>query len=171
MFRSFSNWGGIVGLILLCSLSAGCGSDGYATATVTGTVTCNGKPAHGGVITFRPVDAPAETGRPAGHPGRVAFATVQEDGSFTMLMDTAANVDQASGALIGPHEVFFQPPRTQPWKPTAEERGNMTPAELVEYQKELDQLPVYKPLACGTGITPDKVTVEPGTNKFEFTLK
>ena len=171
MIRPSGRVGCLVCVAVLAAAVAGCRDNPYATADVSGTVLCDGKPAYGGVIRFRPKDTPGETGRQAGHPGRNAFATVEEDGTFTMLMDTAQDIDQASGALIGQHEVFWEPPRSTPWRPTGEDRQNMTPAELEEYQRDvLDKLPYYPAIPCGRENSPKEVEVKPGENEFEFTL-
>ena len=124
MLRSSSRRRAIFSLTILGLLTAGCGRNPYRTAPVTGTVMCNGKPANGGVIRFRPVDAPEETGRPPGQPGREAFATVEQDGTFTLMMDTAADATQGRGALIGRHEVIFELPRTKPVPIPADDRGS-----------------------------------------------
>src|SRR4051794_40604635 len=80
----------------------GCRSP-YAAAPVSGTVmTCEGKPAEGGVVTFTPLDDPGRTGRPAGHAGWASSGTVGPDGRFTL---TALDGRSGDGALIGPHRV------------------------------------------------------------------
>jgi hypothetical protein len=161
----------ILGLAVLAVTAAGCGSNPYRTAPVSGTVMCNGKPAFGGTIRFRPVDAPEETGRPPGQPGREAFATVEEDGTFTLMMDTAADATQAGGALIGRHEVIFESPRTKPVPIPADDREGLTAAEVQALRADIDRrYPVYQPLACSAEITPREVEVVAGQNVFEFTL-
>lgn len=170
MIRRLGRVGTRLSLVIVGGLALGCGDDPYQTASVTGTVLCDGKPAYGGTIRFRPIDAPQETGRPPGQPGRDAFATVEEDGTFELFMDTPASVNRAEGALIGRHQVFFDLPRTEPWKPSPEERMEFTPEELEELKAEYEKLPVYDPIPCGRQISPSEVTVEPGTNQFEFSL-
>lgn len=155
----------------LAGAAGGCGSGLYDTATVTGTVMCDGQPAAGGMIRFRPVDAPEETGRPPGEPGREAFATVGKDGTFTLMMDTAADASRDSGALIGRHDVIFEMPRTEPAPIDAEDRAWMSPEQLKELRAELDKkFPVGQPLSCSAEITPNQVEVEAGENVFEFEL-
>lgn len=160
-------------LILVCSLAAavrltGCGS-GERVATVTGSVTCDGKPAHGGIVLFAPVDDPAATGRPQGQPGRTSTALVGPDGRFSLTMEALGQEPEQRGALVGPHHVMFRPPRTTPW-----ELNNLDLAlpaeELAKLKAELAAKPVYQPLSCGLDITPNSVSVKDGANDFEFKL-
>jgi hypothetical protein len=156
---------------MLGMLCSGCGENLYETAEVTGRVTCNGKPAVGGYVVFEPIDAPEKTGRPAGNPGRIARGIVQEDGSFTLVLDPRGPELAKEGAFTGPHRISFIPPLTEPipWDPA----DNWLPPEDQEkLKKELAATPVFKPLECGPeGITPTEVEVKPGTNEFEFTLQ
>jgi hypothetical protein len=155
---------------VLSLLGAGCSDDPYKLTEVTGTVTCNGKPAWGGFVVFEPVDASEKTGRPPGEPGGVSRGIVGEDGSFTLMMDPKGEYEQRDGALTGPHRVSFLPPRTEPaeFSPADE----WMPAEEKERAKaELAAIPVFKPLDCGNAISPNEVeVVQGGENNFSFTL-
>src|SRR5688572_21315179 len=117
-------------------LAAGGCNDPYKLVTVRGRVTtCEGKPATGGLVTFTPVDAPTETGRPGGQPGRISQGTVGEDGTFAL---TYTNGAPGSGAVTGPHRVSFQmPPTTRPTI-DAETRAGSSPEALIEIQKDFD---------------------------------
>ena len=146
---------------------AGCSGNPYEFAPVRGRITCDDKPAAGGVITFQPIDAPEKTGRPAGHSGTASTAMVGEDGTFTLK-----SIDGSSeGALIGPHQVLFQAPPTKRPTLSADDRASMTPDELKAAEAEIASRPVYPPLACSTNVAPSEVEVKPGENEFVFTLQ
>ncbi|HTI49311.1 MAG TPA: hypothetical protein VL475_00115 [Planctomycetaceae bacterium] len=161
-------WPAFAGLIAAVSL-AGCGDSLYQAAPVTGTVLCDGKPATGGVVVFQPADAPKETGRPEGEPGLTSTGIVGEDGTFTLMVEARGFDSPRTGALIGPHHVFFRPPRTTPWELDPSDRA-LPPEQLAKLKEELAKRPVYKPLACGDRINPDTTTVKAGKNSFQFTL-
>jgi hypothetical protein len=149
------------------SLFSGCGNP-YQMAPVRGRMTCNGKPATGGVVIFQPMDAPEKTGRKPGHPGSASSGTIGEDGTFTL---TSVDGKSGAGALLGPHRIIFQPPPTR--RPTipAEERALMSPEEIKEVAETIRRMPIYPPLPCSTNATPGEVEVKPGGNEFEFTLR
>jgi hypothetical protein len=169
-FGCRGNVGGLVAIVACSAMvvvTCGCGGDPYQYAPVRGRVTCNDKPAAGGVIIFQPIDSPDKTGRPAGHSGSASSATIGEDGSFTLK-----SIDGASeGALIGPHQVIFQAPPTKRPTLTAEDRASMTPEELKRAEAEIASRKVYPPLACSTNVAPGEVEVQPGENDFTFTLQ
>src|SRR5262245_42539338 len=81
-----------------CGLLAGCGGPSYPTAPVSGRVTCDGKPVPGAEVEFQPIDAPAETGRPAGNPGSPSAGRVGEDGRFSL---TVVGANAGPGAVVG----------------------------------------------------------------------
>jgi len=163
-----SRLSGIVSL-LLSALLAGCGGDLYQTASVQGSVTTfEGKPAYGGEVIFSPVEAPGETGRPAGNPGQGSSGMVGEDGTFTL---TLKGDRPQPGAVIGRHRVMFKLPATKPPTLTKEERESLSPEELKQALTEIAQWkPAYPEIPCSDQITPAEVDVVRGDNRFEFTL-
>jgi hypothetical protein len=147
----------------------GCGNSLYKTATVTGTVFCDGEPAAGGTVILRPIDAPDKTGRSKNMPGPSATAIVGDDGTFSLSLVPIGDDTGTSGALIGPHQVIFGMPPTGARK-VARGREELSPEVLAELKEDLDDEPVYKPLACGRAIWPDTVEVLAGKNVFDFVL-
>lgn len=94
-----------VSLVLLaaCSLaSAGCG-EAYQVAPVSGTVTLDGKPLPGVVVTFQP--AIEQNQRAI---GPASSATTGPDGRYTLHLVT---VDRKPGAVVGKHTVRIMKPR------------------------------------------------------------
>jgi hypothetical protein len=151
----------------LVALLAGCGNP-YELATVRGRVlTCEGKPAAGGVVIFRPIDDPDATGRPKGNPGREARGTVGEDGAFTL---TTIGITPAPGAATGRHTVSFQMPPTRRPVLQPDEKAGMSPEEIRKFEADYASRPVYAPLPCSDQIEPGEVTVVSGDNDFEFKL-
>ncbi len=167
MYRSQGRMAIALCAALVVSQLAGCRNP-YQLAKVRGYVTCQGKPATGGVIVFQPLDAPEQTGRPKGHPGNASEGTVGEDGTFTLTFDGSAG---GEGALLGPHQVFFRMPPTK--RPTllAEERQIMSPEEIKAVEAEFSRRPVYSPLPCSANLAPGDVEVKPGQNEYVFTLR
>jgi hypothetical protein len=157
-----------VGVAALSGLLTGCGSNAYQLAPVRGRVTCQGKPAVGGVVTFMPINSPERTGRPAGYTGVASKGTVGADGTFTL---TSLDGKSGAGALVGPHRVLFQPPPTRRPTLSADDRAAMSPEEIRAAEEANSRLPVYPPLPCGTDPTPGEVEVKPGDNEFTFTLQ
>jgi hypothetical protein len=154
-------------LAIMSAGSAGCGGGEYEMAAVSGMVTCQGQPVAGGVITFYPIDAPEKTGRKPGFAGGPSQATIQDDGSFTLM---PIDAQQGSGALVGPHMVQFAlPPTTRP-RLTADDRAAMSAEEAKKWDEEFSSRPVYPPCPCSAAIQPAEVEVKSGDNKFEFTL-
>ena len=149
-------------------VGVGCGSNSYQMAAVSGRVTCQGKPAAGGVVIFQPIDAPERTGRSAGHPGGASSGTVGADGTFTLKAQDGKSGD---GALVGPHRVLFQPPPTKRPPITADDRSVLSPEELKALEQDIARRPVYPPLPCADKVTPGEVEVKPGKTEFEFTLQ
>ncbi|MCR9291556.1 MAG: hypothetical protein NXI32_02480 [bacterium] len=81
------------GLMLACIVViAGCGSDRPPLASLTGTVTLDGKPVQYGGLMFSPVDG-----------GRPSLAGLNEKGEFE-----ASYVYGVPGAIIGKHRVVFE---------------------------------------------------------------
>jgi hypothetical protein len=158
----------IVLLVAIVALMlSGCGNQ-YKFAPVKGRITCNGKPAAGGIIIFQPMDDPKKTGRPSGHSGMASSATIAEDGSFTLK---AIDGTSGDGALIGPHQIIFQAPPTTRFTIPAEDRAVMSPEEIKATEEEIARRPIYPPLACSTNVEPAEVEVKAGSNEFEFKLQ
>lgn len=153
---------------LLLTVLLGCGRSAYELADVRGRVmTCQGKPATGGVVMFQPIDDPAATGRKSGNPGRPARGTVGLDGSFTLA---TIGIEEQPGAVTGRHLVTFKMPPTKRPTLTSEDRVGMSPDEIKKWEAEFATWPVYSPLPCSDQIQPGEVTVKSGTNELEFKL-
>lgn len=153
--------------ICLAASVAGCGN-AYELATVRGRVlTCEGKPAAGGVVIFRPIDDPDVTGRPKGNPGREARGTVADDGTFTL---TTIGIDPSPGAVTGRHNVTFQMPPSRRPVLLPDEKAGMSADEAAQVEADFASRPVYAPLPCSDQIQPAEVTVASGENDFEFKL-
>ena len=153
---------------VILTLGSGCKADPYKLVSVHGSVTtCDGKPAAGGTVVFYPVDAPDQTGRKAGNPGREARGTVGDDGTFTL---TTIGIQPKPGAVMGPHKVAFEMP--PPRRPTlsADDRTAMTPDEAKQVEAELAARKVYAPIFCSDQIQPGEVVVKADNNNFEFKL-
>jgi hypothetical protein len=157
----------VLAIALLALASAGCGNL-YQQAPVRGRVTCDGQPATGGTIIFQPVDDPSRTGRPVGEPGIASSGVIGEDGSFEL-----ASIDPSlgEGAVIGPHQLIFQPPPTKRPVLVADERAVMSEAEIEAAEAELANFKIYPPLACSELLEPAAVEVQAGQNEFVFTLR
>lgn len=173
MIRSFAPMGVAIAATSIGLFGSGCDADPYRNfAPVSGRVTCDGKPATGGTIMFRPRDEPEKTGRKPGHPGVGSIAVIGEDGKFALAREELVSGSGPAGALIGFHHVTFKLPNTEIPRVGADERANFTPEELAELEKQLAAtIKVYKPLGCSKTISPDLVEVKPGENVFEFTLQ
>jgi hypothetical protein len=167
MLKRLPRLGLALAAVLAGGLVSGCGSDPYQMASVRGRVTCDGKPATGAIVIFQPLDAPDKTGRPAGFSGTASNGTVEKDGTFTLM---AMDGKSGAGALIGPHQVFFQPPPTRRPTLSADDRASMSPEEIRAAEESNRRLPIYPPLPCSDQITPSEVEVKAGDNEFEFTL-
>jgi hypothetical protein len=158
----------VFALVGSLAILSGCGGGLYELAGVQGTVlTCEGKPAAGGVVVFYPIDDPKTTGRPQGNPGREARGTVADDGTFSL---TSIGMSPAPGAVTGRHRVVFEMPPTKPARLSAEDRENMSLEEQKQVEAELAARPVYRPIPCSTKMEPGEVTVVAGGNRFEFKL-
>jgi hypothetical protein len=153
-----------------CILSGCGGADSYEKAVVTGRVMCGDKPAWGGYITFEPIDAPDKTGRPEGNPGGRSVAQVDKDGNFRLTYEARGANSEEDGAVIGPHEVAWTPPQTEPRKWSAQDNW-LPEEEKAKLKAEMAAEPVYPKLNCGLAITPSQVEVQPGENNFAFTLE
>lgn len=107
---------GLICLILV--ISAGCGNDRPPLASLTGTVTLDGKPVQYAGLMFSPVDG-----------GRPSVGGTNEKGEFKAMY-----VYGVPGAIIGKHRVLFEEgsPDTGPeseedeFKPYAPPANNYT---------------------------------------------
>jgi len=98
-----------VPLAFVCVASGCGGGQGYKAAPVSGTVTIDGNPVAGIVVTFQPVGA-GQT------PGPGSTGKTDENGKFTLRFATQ---DRKPGAVVGKHRVSFAT-----WM---EEQGDVTP--------------------------------------------
>ena len=167
IYRRVTTCIGIFALVIVST--SGCGRDLYATVRVTGKVLCEGAPATGGPVVFRPLEAPEKTGRPKNNPGQSATGVVNSDGSFSLSLPPIGSRKGRSGALIGPHEVLFRLPRTERRKlePSLE---RLPPADFERLKAEIENEPIYAPLSCSRAIWPDTFDVKAGGNIANFVL-
>jgi len=92
MTRFFSYSFATLGLLALI-VTVGCGPSGLGVQPVTGTVTYNGEPLEGAVVTFISTD-------PLGHG---ATGTTAANGTYSLTTHAAAS----SGAVIGDYDVVI----------------------------------------------------------------
>jgi hypothetical protein len=83
-------------LLLLLPLTAGCGSEPYQVASVSGRVTLNGNPLPKATVSFAPI---AVAGNP--EPGPGSNGTTDENGRYSLRL---LGKDR-SGAVVGKHKV------------------------------------------------------------------
>jgi hypothetical protein len=81
-------------LAALAVLSAGCGSESYKTARVSGRVTLNDQPLANAAVMFQPVGAGA-------NPGPGSAGVTDADGRYTLLIIGK----KTKGAVVGKHKV------------------------------------------------------------------
>jgi hypothetical protein len=86
-----------LGLGLLVATWAGCGADA-SLAPVSGTVTADGQPVQGGVVTFAPIQSEGTGGKPA-------VGEVGTNGTFQLGTNAAGD-----GAAVGRHRVIYSAP-------------------------------------------------------------
>jgi hypothetical protein len=85
-------------LVPLPLLLAGCGSESYKTAHVSGKVTLNKKVLANAYVTFQPVATEANK-----NPGPGSGGKTDSDGRFTLTL--TAPDRHGSGAVVGKHKV------------------------------------------------------------------
>jgi hypothetical protein len=133
-------WAGGVAISLVALV--GCSKQSSALTEVSGTVTLDGKPLSGVLVTFYPVSAVSTDARRAYSKG-----TTDESGKFTLTCE-----DGRPGAVTGKHKVTVDWPRNYdrsvPAKPTAPPIP--TPYTLVS------TTPMEKEVAAG----PNTIAVE-----------
>jgi hypothetical protein len=130
-------------MLVLFSVSAGCGANLPPLGTVSGTVTQDGQPVEGVSIEFIPVEG-----------GRPSMALTNELGEYEAKY--LADVD---GALIGTHRIRYQNNGPQP------EASDDPDAMVMPGQAPTS--------VNGRVMTPDEIVVEDGSNEinFEFVSK
>jgi hypothetical protein len=79
-----------LGLVLVV-LTVGCGTTGPEVASVSGTITLDGKPLENATVTFQPVS------------GRPSFGTTDKDGKYEMGYTL-----QRSGVMLGKNSVYIR---------------------------------------------------------------
>lgn len=91
---------GLVSLLFCCVvlLCTGCGEDKYPLASVSGKVTCNGKPLKDVIVVFQPVGDQTDKE----FPGKPASGTTDENGEYYLSTFKPTSGD---GAIIGTHTV------------------------------------------------------------------
>ena len=108
-------------MIMFCailSLLSGCGDSGPELAAVTGTITLDGNPLHGALVTFRPTGEVATT----------SYGVSNKDGFYSLMFTR-----DKSGAMPGDYEVDIE--TTMPSK-----------SELAEMKAEGKEPPPFVPL-------------------------
>lgn len=78
-------------LLALSVLAVGCGPGGPEVASVTGTVTLDGKPLKNATVTFQPTS------------GRPSFGTTDEQGQYEMGYSL-----ERSGVMLGKNTVYIR---------------------------------------------------------------
>lgn len=92
-------------VVSICMLMAGCGGSGFKTAPVNGTVTLDGEPLSGAVVTFTPL--PIE-GQPV--VGPFSYGRCDSSGNFELNL----RKNQGKGAVVGEHSVQVSIPEYDP---------------------------------------------------------
>jgi hypothetical protein len=82
--------------LALAPLLAGCGSEPYRTARVSGRITLNGQPLANAAIVFQPVAAGSDI-----NPGPGSGAFTDADGRYSLKLTGK----DTSGAVVGKHKV------------------------------------------------------------------
>lgn len=100
--RFFESLASACAVMILGLAGCGGGLERLPTASVTGTVTCNGKPVDSIIVLFEPLGS--------GEAGKQGYAVADADGNFTV--STYGNND---GAVIGKHRVRVMAPDKQGW--------------------------------------------------------
>jgi hypothetical protein len=120
-------------IVAACLLSSsGCGSS-ERVVSVSGTVTHNGKPISGLVVSFVP-DGVTETG--------VSSGETDENGKYSLKVAKSGS----SGAVVGKHKVWVSLPREAPTDVDKEERAKKqkTKATTTTTKVPTDLAPILK---------------------------
>lgn len=89
----------ILALLPATLLLVGCGGEKYPLASVTGTVTCQGKPLVGVIVAFTPTGDSID----ADFPGKAATSITDENGEYDL-----STYEPGDGAIVGQHIVALQ---------------------------------------------------------------
>ena len=81
----------------LALLTAGCSSEPYKTAPVSGQITLNGKPLAGAAVLFQPIATDGNN-----NPGPGSTGITDADGRYTLTLTT---LREPKGAVVGKHMV------------------------------------------------------------------
>ena len=113
MMKANWNWKLWVSLLLVATL-VGCGQKANRpkTVPVSGTVTYNGKPVQGAVVTFNPTDRKV---------GKTAIATTDASGKYTLM-----TFEQGDGAIPGTYKVTISKVDTSKSSASAADAGSAT---------------------------------------------
>jgi hypothetical protein len=82
-------------LLFVACAAVGCGTDGPVLADVTGTVTLDGKPLQGAVVTFAPEKE-----------GSTSYGMTDAEGNYSLMYSR-----DKSGAMVGKHNVSVETER------------------------------------------------------------
>lgn len=141
----------VVGLPLLLS-AAGCGSEPYKVAPVSGTATLDGKPLANAWVTFMPVGTKENP-----NPGPTSAGKTDANGRFTLSIEPGR-----PGAVVGAHKVSVNAAAGE-GKGEDRDAGGTRAAK----EKEKEKLPdVYNTRTTLTFDVPPE-----GTDKADFPLK
>ena len=131
-------------LMLPGVLLPGCGGSGLSLGTVSGKVTCQGKPVTVGTVVFVPEKGPSASGALDAN-GRYALSTKSP----------------GDGAVVGKHRVIVSPPtKGLPLEPGK----RPSPRTVV---KPISNIPLKFQNVKTSGLSAD---VRPGNNAFDFDL-
>jgi hypothetical protein len=127
-------------LSLMLFATAGCGK-ASSLAEVSGTVTLNGKPLPGVLVTFYPI---AEKGD---QPLAMSFGTSDDNGKFTLTCQ-----DNRPGAFVGKHRV------TVTWPPKDRSPPPANRPVLPVAVMAIGHTPLQKDVTAGQNTIPVEVT-------------
>jgi hypothetical protein len=115
----------------VCVLSvSGCGG-GERVVSVSGTVTHNGQPVPGIVVSFVPQSV-TETG--------VSTGETDQDGKYSLTVVKSGS----SGAVVGKHKVWISPPREAPSASDKEDKPKKQKAKTTAAKVPAELAPILK---------------------------
>lgn len=131
-------------LAAVAFVSAGCSSDGYQVASISGRVTLDGKPVEKVAVMFQPV-APKGTI----NPGPGSFGITDANGRYTLKL---IGLSERKGAALGHHKVRIEN-YTEPGD-TTDDRPNRKPEKppvpIPERYNRIDAILEFDVLSGGT---------------------